>query len=255
MLPRPISRIMKAIYSHTDEQEYCRSRIVDLVGRFAVDKDPGQVLNILDLGCGEGKDLLNIRKHWPEKKFCLYGVECFAPNCQKASANGITIHNINMENALIPAKDGFFDVVIANQIIEHIKEIFWVFSEASRVLKKGGLLIVAFPNIASWHNRVRFLFGNPPGSMELLGPHVRGITRPSFERFIQADGYFELLAVKGNGFYPFPLGLSRILCTVLPMCAVALCFVAKRTSKEGRFIEVLNSRPFETPYFRGQPVI
>jgi SAM-dependent methyltransferase len=251
MLPRSISRFLKTIYSHPDEQEYCRSLIVGLLGKFAIDNHPAQSLKILDLGCGQGKDLQNIRKRWPLKKLSLYGVDSFTPNCQKASEDGVTVYNINLESAAIPVEDGYFDVVIANQIIEHTKEIFWVFSEVSRVLKKGGLLIVAVPNIASWHNRLRFLFGQPPGSLELLGPHVRGITRPSFERFIQADGYFKIVAVKGNGFYPFPLGLAKILSTVFPMCAVALCFAVKRTAKEGRFIEVLNSRFFETPYFRG----
>ncbi len=251
MLPRSISRFFKAIYTHPGEQEYCRSQIINLVDRFVINKDPAQSLNILDLGCGQGKDLENIRKRWPGKKISLYGVDCFAPNCQKAAENGVTVYNINIENTVIPVKDGYFDLVIANQIIEHTKEIFWVFSEVSRVLKKGGLLIVAVPNIASWHNRIRFLFGQPPGSLELLGPHVRGIMRPSFERLIQADGYFEIVAAKGSGFYPFPLGIAKILCTVFTTCSVALCFAIKRTAKEGRFIEVLNSRFFETPYFRG----
>ncbi|MFA5004588.1 MAG: class I SAM-dependent methyltransferase [Candidatus Omnitrophota bacterium] len=251
MLPRSISRFFKTIYSHPDEQEYCRSLIIELLDRFAVLHTPSPNLKILDLGCGQGKDLQNIRKHWPTEGISLYGVDSFAPHCQKISSEGITAYNINLEAAAIPSPDGYFDVVIANQIIEHTKEIFWVFSEVSRVLKKGGLLIVAVPNIASWHNRIRFLFGQPPGSLELLGPHVRGIMRPSFERFIQADGYFEVLTARGSGFYPFPLGLAKILCKVFPMCAVALCFAIRRTAKEGCFIEVLNSRFFETPYFRG----
>jgi len=45
---------------------------------------------------------------------------------------------VNIENESIPVSEGYFDIVIVNQIVEHMKEIFWIFGEISRVLKKGG---------------------------------------------------------------------------------------------------------------------
>ncbi len=210
-----------------------------------------QDIKILDIGMGEGTDLLSIKRALPNMNVNLFGVEYYQPNAEKAKQNGINVYPINIENESVPTSDGYFDIVMANQVIEHTKEIFWIFGEISRVLKKGGVAIVGVPNLASLHNRIALLFGEQPTSIELLSAHVRGFTRPSFTRFITADGYFRILDIKGSNFYPFPPRVSKVLSRLLPTFSTALFFLIQRTDKEGNFIDVLDSRFFETPYFRG----
>ena len=84
--------------------------------------------------------------------------------------------------------------------------------------------------------------------MDLLGPHVRGITRPSFERFIATDGYFSLVEVRGTGFYPLPATLARPLSRLVPTLSVSLIMRIVRTGKSGAFADVLKTRFFETNY-------
>ena len=95
------------------------------------------------------------------------------------------------------------------------------------------------------------LFGEQPTCIEPLSAHVRGFTKPAFERFVTADGYFRILEVKGTNFYPFPPRLSKVLSELFPTLAVSLFYLIQRTDKEGNFVDVLKSRFFETPYFRG----
>lgn len=46
------------------------------------------------------------------------------------------IHVANIERDSLPLADGQADLIIANQILEHTKEIFWIFHEVSRSLKR-----------------------------------------------------------------------------------------------------------------------
>jgi len=143
------------------------------------------------------------------------------------------------------------DLIVANQIIEHTKEIFWIFSEIVRVLKPGGACIVGVPNLASFHNRIALLLGMQPTTIELLGPHVRGITAPSFKNFITYGNYFQVSATTGANFYPFPSPMGTYLAKTFPALSVCLFFILIRTGKNGSFLEVLDDNFYETPFFRG----
>jgi SAM-dependent methyltransferase len=236
----------------TEELNYGR----EVLSRYALEIAAGKgELRILDIGLGSGKDLINIRQKcaaaYPGLKLDLYGFECYPPNVEAARKEGIQVLAGNVENERFPFGDQFFDIVVSNQILEHTKEVFWIFSELSRVLKPGGYALSGVPNLASLHNRAALLFGLQPTSIEVLGPHVRGFTAPSFIKFVETDGYFVNEAVKGSNFYPFPPSISRHLSRLFPLMSVGIFFKTRRTTKPGRFIEVLKSRFFETNFFAG----
>lgn len=239
----------KRIQKHADLR-YGR----EIISEF-VEKVPGRgtEIKVLDLGAGPGIDLSNAGKRLKKKykNVTLYGVETYAPNCDKLRKKGIEVIDIDVERSVLPFADGELDIVMANQIIEHTKEIFWIFSEISRVLKPNGRLIIGIPNLASFHNRVMLLLGMQPPCIDVVGPHVRGFTYPGFKSFAELDGFFEILEYKASNFYPFPPQISKLLCKWFPKSGVALFFYLRRTGKEGRYIEVLDNRFFETPYFKG----
>jgi len=242
--------IFKKMKTGTEQENYGRDIIISMISRYAK-ADNSEKLKVLDLGVGTGKDLEGIKNAVKEKKLELYGVECWEPYIKQAKERGINIFQVNIEKDKLPFKDAYFDIIIANQIIEHTKEIFWIFSEISRVLRKDGIAIIGIPNLAAFHNRMLLLLGKQPSSIEMLGPHIRGMTKDAFVRFITAGNYFEVTQVKGSGFYPFPVSVSRVLRRVFPTLSVGLFFVCKRTGKSGRFIEVLKNRRFQTNYFEG----
>jgi SAM-dependent methyltransferase len=212
-------------------------------------------LRVLDIGLGAGKDLVNIRQQclaaFPDLKLELYGLECYPPNVEAARKEGIQVFPVNVENGTFPFEDGFFDVVLSNQILEHTKEIWWIFSEISRVVKPQGFVLSGFPNLASLHNRVALAVGLQPTCIQVFGPHVRSFTAPGFIEFIETDGYFVHEKVKGSNFYPFPPSISRALSRAFPLMSVGIFFKSQRTAKPGVFIEALKSRFFETPFYAG----
>lgn len=51
----------------------------------------------------------------------------------------------------MPFKDGEFDSILNNQVLEHVDDTHRVFSEFNRVLRRGGHLCVTVPFIARTH--------------------------------------------------------------------------------------------------------
>jgi SAM-dependent methyltransferase len=240
----------------TEELNYGR----DILAEYALEIASGRTeLQILDIGLGSGKDLINIRQKYrevyPSLKVCLYGMECYPPNVEAARKEQIEVFSGNVETERFPFEDQSLDIVVANQVLEHTKELFWIFSEISRVLKPGGYVLSGVPNLASLHNRVGLLLGMQPTAIEVLGPHVRGFTARSFIQFVETDGFFVNEAVKGSNFYPFRPRISRVLSRLFPLMSVGVFFKTRRTSRPGRFIDVLSTRFFETAYFTGNQAI
>jgi SAM-dependent methyltransferase len=241
------NRLGADIFARTEIASWARQHI-EKCGH-----DPAR---ILDVGLGGAQDLLSLRQETRQLGVELYGIECFEPRIARAREQGIEVFAINVECQPIPMADASLDVLMANHVVEHLKELFFFFSEVSRVLRPGGICIIGCPNLGSWHNRLALLFGQEPPCARVLGSHVRGITIPGFKRFIEHGGFFRVERVKGRAFYLAPRRLSQGLATLFPGLGSAVHFVMSRTDKAGTFIEVLDMDIpgiEDTPYFRGPP--
>lgn len=117
---------------------------------------------LLDLGCDTGEWTLKIAKKIGSKD--VYGVEIVDERIKQAKAKGIKVAKADL-NEKLPFKDNFFDVVHANQIIEHLHDTDNFISEIYRVLKPKGYAIISTENLSSWHNIFSLIFGWQPFSM------------------------------------------------------------------------------------------
>lgn len=61
-------------------------------------------------------------------------------------------------NERLPYEDGFFDAVVCIDGIEHLERPFDFVTECSRVVKKGGKVIISTPNINSVRSRWRWFW-------------------------------------------------------------------------------------------------
>jgi SAM-dependent methyltransferase len=62
----------------------------------------------------------------------------------------------------LPFEDASFDVVVAAELLEHLREPQRLVDEAARVLRPGGILAGSVPNAFRLKNRLRFLTGRTP---------------------------------------------------------------------------------------------
>lgn len=220
---------------------YGRPIIKKWVQSFSFNKS--QNLKVLDVGCGKGYDLINIQKTLIKRNIQadLYGIEIFDEYKKISEEQAITVASLNLETDEFPYSDEYFDIIVINQVLEHVKEFFWIVSEINRVLKNGGLLIIGVPNLASWHNRLLLLFGQQPTPIRILGPHVRGYTKNDLVMTMTTYGGLKLYDYGGSNFYPFPPFISKILSKVFPLGSVSL-FCAFKKIKQSTFKEFLSER-------------
>jgi len=102
---------------------------------------------ILDIGCGSGIISCELSKYGNE----VVGIDVQSLSFQKYNET-YKIKNcfdfVLCNGIALPFKSEYFDVVIANHVIEHVKKSSRqkIISEAYRVLKPNGLLYIATPN-------------------------------------------------------------------------------------------------------------
>jgi SAM-dependent methyltransferase len=221
-----------------------------LIARFLREARPYR--RVLDLGAGRGDDLLAARRTEPAAE--LHAVEAHLPNVAALEGHGIRAHRLDIERDRLPFDDTAVDVVVANQILEHVKEVFWILHEVTRVLPIGGRLIVGVPNLASLHNRLLLLFGRQPTPIKVASAHIRGFTKPGLVGFL--DDVFPCgYALRGSGgsnFYPFPATVARPLARALPGLAWGLFLhLEKRRSYGGEFLAFPGRHRLETNFFVG----
>jgi len=120
-----------------------RSRIL-----LSLFKDISKKSKILDGGCGYGIVSMTLAERGFENLTLVDLDESRISKIKKYSTEYKKINSIKPEVqslTSLPYKDGSFDVVVSSEVIEHIKDDKKAFSELSRVLKKGGKLIITTP--------------------------------------------------------------------------------------------------------------
>jgi SAM-dependent methyltransferase len=244
-------RFLKGLKSDTNEESNGRHLIPTIVSSACSGISRP---SILDVGAGYGIDLKSSIDRIARPARAV-AIETFPQAIDYLRGNVTNeIFPINIEQEPIPFQDKSFDVVICNQVMEHVKEIFWVTSELARVTKIGGTIILGVPNLGSLHNRVLLMLGKQPAAIHVFGPHVRGYTISGMKDFLERGGTLTVRSVLGANFYPFPPRVSRPLSRITPSLSVSSFYIVKRTG-EGNFLSLFDtpaaSELVDTPYFRG----
>lgn len=98
----------------------------------------GPNTRILDLGCGAG-DMVRILR---QRGYLAVGSDLEVPE----SGNADLFLALDPSTGRIATGDGSFDVVISNQVLEHVMDLPAVFQEIRRILRPGGVSMHAFPS-------------------------------------------------------------------------------------------------------------
>jgi 2-polyprenyl-3-methyl-5-hydroxy-6-metoxy-1,4-benzoquinol methylase len=183
---------------------------------------------ILDCGCGDGAFTLELAQKMETSQ--IYGIEYIEELAQEAGNKAIIVYKSNL-NEKFPIVDSTFDVVHANQIIEHLVETDLFVKEIYRIMKTPGYAIISTPNLASMHNIFSLILGKQPFSAHasneyILGNtfdpkhgkkhgnrgsiHLRVFTYEALKELSEQYG-FKVEKIIGVGYYPFPNWIGRFV--------------------------------------------
>lgn len=103
---------------------------------------------ILDVGCGRA-DFLSLMK---ERGWKTAGLELDKRIEAHGKRAGMDLRAGSLDNIRFP--DSYFDAVTFWHVFEHIRRPVETITECARILKPGGLLVIAVPNIGSVQARL-----------------------------------------------------------------------------------------------------
>jgi SAM-dependent methyltransferase len=139
---------------------------------------------ILDLGCSHGalaEQLRRIGHH-------VTGVDLTEHEGVRTRVDMFVAADLSQG---IPGEVGAdFDVVVAADVLEHVRNPDRLLADAQRCLRPGGTVVASVPNFAHWYPRVRVALGRFDYDRRgiLDRGHMRFFTRRSFERLVSEQG-------------------------------------------------------------------
>jgi SAM-dependent methyltransferase len=136
----------------------------------------------LDLGGGAGEFSLLAAT----RGFNVTMVDGDPRNISNVAGRGIQAVLADLNVPLDQFQAASFDGVSLLEIVEHVPLAEQLVSEAFRLLKPGGLLLLSTPNAVWWKGRMRVLFGKTP---EAEGYHYRFFTVTSTRQLCERAGF------------------------------------------------------------------
>jgi SAM-dependent methyltransferase len=176
---------------------------------------------VLDLGCGAGANTLALFRDKPDD---VAGLDI-------AHRSAVTYRTRTGRPAVVgsaeglPIRDAAFDLVLCNDVLEHLVDPDTFMEELRRVIAPGGHLVLSTPNLAAWFNRLALLVGVQPAFSEVsfrrifgrpgadVVGHLRLYTPRALLPFLAFHG-FQVREVAAAPFHaiPRPLrGLDRLM--------------------------------------------
>ncbi len=140
------------------DSEFHRRRI-DLTVKLVIEASAllAKTPTILDIGCGQGHITERIRCEIPGA--AIYGLDYSLSAIEYAAKNFREIQFAVGDAYELPYSSGFFDVIVCNNIWEHVPDPLLLLSRLRRTLKNGGYLIISTPSRYRLSNLLRVMTG------------------------------------------------------------------------------------------------
>ena len=185
---------------------------------------------LMDLGCDDGEWTLQLARSIDASE--VHGVEIVPEQAAKAEQKGVRVTRVNLNAPMQEVPSEHFDVVHANQVIEHVASVDGFVSEVYRLLKPGGVAVISTENASSWHNVFAAAMGWQIFSLTNVSEKMSGLGNPcalhrgkppymgtwthktifSYRGLIEmfeAHGFREV-TMKGAGYFPLPARLGTL---------------------------------------------
>lgn len=145
--------------------------------------------DVLEIGCGQG----NFGKGLKLKYQCsVTGIEINEDQAKVAAKNLDKVYASSVEEAIYKLRDKQFDLIVANDVLEHLQDPYEVIKKLSKKLARNGRIISSIPNVRNFHV-VYALLRNKEWKYTESGildfTHLRFFTCKSIIEMYESNGY------------------------------------------------------------------
>lgn len=176
---------------------------------------PQKATKILEIGCGQANFSLQLLREDRE----IWGLE---PNPEAAKVASEKLYKVltgTVEEKLTEIPDDYFDVIIMNDVIEHLTYPKEVLEQLKPKMAENGVVVSSIPNVRYSKNIFKLIFNKDWKYTEsgiLDNTHFRFFTKKSIKRMFRETG-FEVEKCKGINrtasflYFPFAVLFNIIL--------------------------------------------
>lgn len=198
---------------------------------------PKEANRILEVGCGTGNFSAQLSK---EKKE-TWGVEFNEKASIEAREKLFKVINRSLDDALEELPEDYFDVIVLNDVLEHLLFPWEDLQHLKSKLTKDGVIVSSIPNVRYVKNLFNLIFKKDWKYVDqgiLDSTHFRFFTKKSIKELYENNGYTiqkmkGINATKSFLFFPIALLVNVVLlCTQLDIFWVQYATVAKKTKEK-----------------------
>jgi SAM-dependent methyltransferase len=172
---------------------YTLSRSIRVKGKYTLVRENSPGTELLDIGCGTGEFIY----HMGKKGFRVTGIE---PSEQARNfATGQFNLNVKGEEYLGTIAPSSFDAVTMWHVLEHVHDLEERMATVERILRPGGIFVVAVPNRGSWDA----MHYGPHWAAYDLPRHLYHFSPQNLQRLLNRFGFEtgKILPMKLDAFY------------------------------------------------------
>jgi ubiquinone/menaquinone biosynthesis C-methylase UbiE len=163
--------------------------------------EPVALLHFLDIGLDEGRSRRWLKAKRVDSFLKFHGVDISAQHLETVEEKEVwTLFQCDAQKTL-PFPSEYFDIIICEQVLEHLEKPENAVKEITRVLKKGGICILGVPGF----------FPGVPLLLYTLAPwyrklskkkysHIQFFSPYSLSALLKKQGVFKIQSLQGTRF-------------------------------------------------------
>ncbi len=119
--------------------------LAESIHRHLASRPGGGTLRLVEIGSGKGRTLRYVESLGDVARLRFFGLDVSASRLENIYRQDLWSLVEGDAHVSLPFRSASFDIVVCEQVLEHLRDPWRVFSELDRILAPGGVMVVGVP--------------------------------------------------------------------------------------------------------------